>query len=272
MPITQGCATEPAWPALAAHSRFVQRVRRRYAVELALLPPGAPDGNGIAALVNRLRDGGRDLPCALRVARHLVIERLAVLDIEGGAELEIVTTCMTDLAETALEVALAQAQVEADERYGAPLDAQARRVDFWIVGMGKLGARELNVSSDIDLVYVYEDDGHTAGPRAVSLHEYFGFVAKRLFALVGEATDDGFVFRMDLALRPNGNSGPPVVSLGMLEEYLQAQGREWERFAWLKSRVVAPRAAVTTGRALALRALVTPFVYRRYLDYGIFEG
>ena len=272
MPITQGCATEPAWPALAAHSRFVQRVRRRYAVELALLPPGAPDGNGIAALVNRLREGGRDLPCALRVARHLVIERLAVLDIEGGAELEVVTTCMTDLAETALEVALAQAQVEADERYGAPLDAQARRVDFWIVGMGKLGARELNVSSDIDLVYVYEDDGHTAGPRAVSLHEYFGFVAKRLFALVGETTDDGFVFRMDLALRPNGNSGPPVVSLAMLEEYLQAQGREWERFAWLKSRVVAPRAAVTSGRALALRALVTPFVYRRYLDYGIFEG
>jgi glutamate-ammonia-ligase adenylyltransferase len=97
-------------------------------------------------------------------------------------------------------------------------------------------------------------------------------VAKRLYALIGDTTDDGFVFRVDLALRPNGNSGPPVVSLAMLEEYFQVQGREWERFAWLKSRVVAPRAAVTSGRALALRSLVTPFVYRRYLDYGVFEG
>jgi glutamate-ammonia-ligase adenylyltransferase len=106
----------------------------------------------------------------------------------------------------------------------------------------------------------------------VSAHEYFAAVARRLYGLIGENTDDGFVFRVDLALRPNGKSGPPVVSLAMLEEYFQAQGREWERFAWLKSRVVAPRAAVTGGRALALRTLVTPFVYRRYLDYGVFEG
>jgi glutamate-ammonia-ligase adenylyltransferase len=97
-------------------------------------------------------------------------------------------------------------------------------------------------------------------------------VARRMYALIGDVTDDGFVFRVDLALRPNGNSGPPVVSLAMLEEYFLVQGREWERFAWLKSRVVAPRAAVTSGRALALRSLVTPFVYRRYLDYGVFEG
>jgi len=97
-------------------------------------------------------------------------------------------------------------------------------------------------------------------------------VAKRLYALIGDTTDDGFVFRVDLALRPNGNSGPPVVSLGMLEEYFQVQGREWERFAWLKSRVVAPLASIRSGRALPLRSLVTAFVYRRYLDYGIFEG
>jgi glutamate-ammonia-ligase adenylyltransferase len=106
----------------------------------------------------------------------------------------------------------------------------------------------------------------------VSAQEYFGAIARRMYALIGETTDDGFVFRVDLALRPNGNSGPPVVSLAMLEEYFLVQGREWERFAWLKSRVVAPRAAVTSGRALALRSLVAPFVYRRYLDYGVFEG
>ncbi len=258
--------------ALAEHSRFVQRVRRRYAADLPLLPPGAPDYDGITALVQRLRDGGRDLASALRVARHLTIERLAVLDIEQAAPLELITRTMTFLAEATLELALAQAQAEADERHGAPLTASGQRAVMWIVGMGKLGGRELNVSSDIDLIYVYDDEGHTTGPRGCTVHEYFGFVAKRLFALIGETTDDGIVFRVDLALRPNGNSGPPAVSLAMLEDYLLLQGREWERFAWLKSRVVAPRAAVASGSALALRALVTPFVYRRYLDYGVFEG
>ena len=269
-------ATAPAPGALAAHSRYVQRIRRRYAAELPLLPPGLPGLQGIGALVRELNGNGRDLQSALRVARQLVLERLATLDIEQGASLDQVTGCMTHLAEATLEIALAQAQLEADARHGEPLAAGGQRVEFWIVGMGKLGARELNVSSDIDLIYVYEDDGHTAGSadgtRATSFQEYFSFVAKRLYALIGDTTDDGFVFRVDLALRPNGNSGPPVVSLAMLEEYLQVQGREWERFAWLKSRVVAPRAAVTSGRALALRALVTPFVYRRYLDYGVFEG
>ncbi len=261
--------------ASAAHSRFVQRVRRRYAADVAAFAeevPGMPGWHAITDRVLRLQARGRDLPTALRVARHLVMERVAVLDIEEGATLDAVTGCMTHLAEATLELALAEARREADARHGPPLDAQGQAIDFWIVGMGKLGARELNVSSDIDLIYVYEDEGQTTGERPVSAHEYFSFVAKRLFALIGDTTDDGFVFRVDLALRPNGNSGPPVVSLGMLEEYFQVQGREWERFAWLKSRVVAPRAAVDSGRALALRSLVTPFVYRKYLDYGVFEG
>ena len=262
--------------AAADHSRFVQRIRRRYAAELTLLPAGVPDVPTITALVQQLQAGGRELPSALRVARNLVVERLAVLDIEAGADLDLITGAMTALAEATLEIALAQAEREADERHGAPVLPDGQRTQLWIVGMGKLGARELNVSSDIDLIYVYEDDGQTAGGldglRAVSFHEYFTFVAKRLYALIGENIEDGFVFRVDLALRPNGNSGPPVVSLAMLEEYFQVQGREWERFAWLKSRVVAPRLAVSSGRALQLRSLVTPFVYRRYLDYGIFEG
>ena len=256
----------------AAHSRFVQRVRRRYGDLLDLLPAGTPDRNTITALVEALRAGGRTLASALRVARQLVLERLAVLDVEQGAPLEAVTGAMTALAEATLELALAQARIEESERCGVPRDEQGRVIDFWIVGMGKLGARELNVSSDIDLIYVYDDDGQTDGERQVSAHEYFSAVAKRLYALIGETTDDGFVFRVDLALRPNGNSGPTVVSLGMLEEYFQVQGREWERFAWLKSRVVAPHASVQAGRTLGLRSLVTAFVYRRYLDYGIFES
>jgi glutamate-ammonia-ligase adenylyltransferase len=258
--------------ARAEHSRFVQRIRRRYAADLALLPPGAPDAGALHRLIQRLLDGGRTLASALRVARQLVLERLATLDVEQGAPLDTITQTMTWLAEVTLERALAQARTDTETRHGVPLDAAGQRIDFWVVGMGKLGARELNVSSDIDLIYVYEDDGQTDGAVPVSAHEYFTLVAKRLYALIGDSTDDGFVFRVDLALRPNGNSGPPVVSLAMLEEYFLVQGREWERFAWLKSRVVAPQAAVSSGRALQLRALVTPFVYRKYLDYGVFEG
>jgi glutamate-ammonia-ligase adenylyltransferase len=262
------------FPVVAEHSRYVQRVRRRYAGELPLLPPGLPDRAVIAALIETLL-ADRPLASALRVARHLVLERLAVLDIEQGASVTDVTAAMTHLAEVTLDLALADARRELDAIHGEPRTAGGDGIAFWVLGMGKLGARELNVSSDIDLIYVYEDDGATHGARPISAHEYFSAVARRLYALIGDVTDDGQVFRVDLALRPNGKSGPPVVSLGMLEEYFLVQGREWERFAWLKSRVVAPLAgpgAPGDARTLALRDLVTPFVYRRYLDYGVFEG
>ena len=258
--------------ASADHSRFVRRIRRRYVAELALLAAGRPDRETITALIALLQAQGRTLASAMRVTRQLVLERLAVLDVEQAAAMQDITLCMTELAEATLDLALAQARADHDARHGAPLNPAGEVIDFWVVGMGKLGARELNVSSDIDLIYVYEEDGHTAGPVPLSAHEYFTKVAKSLYTLIGETTEDGFVFRVDLALRPNGNSGPPAVSLAMLEEYLQVQGREWERFAWLKSRVVAPTASVRNGRALALRSLVTAFVYRRYLDYGVFEG
>ena len=222
----------------ALHSRFVQRIRRRYAEDLAALPAGLPDAASITALVQRLQQGGRSLPAALRVARQLCLERLARLDIEQAATLADVTGAMTALAEATLELALAQALADAEARHGVPRDAAGRRIDFWIVGMGKLGARELNVSSDIDLIYVYEDEGETDGIRPspgrsqegltpsgggaalaapggsmtrTSAHEFFSLVAKRLYTLIGETTDDGFVFRVDLALRPNGNSGPAGV-------------------------------------------------------------
>jgi len=265
--------TDSSLPAARAdHSRFVQRIRRRYAQELPLLPAGLPRRDAITALIDTLLVAGRPLGAALRVARQLVLERLAVLDIEQGALMEDVTLAMTELAETTLDIALASAREELDAKYGEPLNEAGQRIDFWVVGMGKLGARELNVSSDIDLIYVYEESGQTAGAQSISAHEYFSQLARCLYALIGDTTEDGFVFRVDLALRPNGNSGPPVVSLAMLEEYFQVQGREWERFAWLKSRVVAPLASVRNGRALALRSMVTAFVYRRYLDYGVFEG
>ena len=222
-PVTPPCRAE------AAHSRFVQRIRRRYAEALPLLPAGVPDRATILALIDELAARGRPLPSALRVARQLVVERLAVLDVEQRAPLADITLTMTALAEATLERALTAARSEAAERHGLPRNEAGEVIDFWIVGMGKLGARELNVSSDIDLIYVYEDDGETDGAVPISAHEYFALVAKKLYTLIGDVTDDGFVFRVDLALRPNGNSGPSVVSLAMLEEYFFVQDRKSTR-------------------------------------------
>jgi glutamate-ammonia-ligase adenylyltransferase len=261
---------------LSADSRFAQRLRRRYAAELSLLPAGHPTQPLMAATYATLRERGDDAGTALRILRQLVLERLIGLDCDQQAPLAIVTHAMTDLAEFALDVACNEARRELDAQHGAPAGPAGERVELWVVGMGKLGARELNVSSDIDLVYLYEHDGETAGLESgrgrISNHEYFAKAVRIIFGLIGDTTEHGFVFRVDLALRPNGNSGPPAVSLGALEDYFQVQGREWERFAWLKSRVVAPRACVESGAAQGLRSAVLPFVFRRYLDYSVFDS
>jgi len=260
----------------AAYSRFVQRVRRRYASELACLPAGTPVHASMQICLAQLLSRGLAMPAALRVLRQLVLERLVVLDCEQDAPLADVTRAVTELAELALDAACTLAFAELDDLYGAPLSEAGQRAQLWVIGMGKLGARELNVSSDIDLIYVYDADGETAGNaqgrNRISNHEYFGKAVKHIYNTVGETTEHGNVFRVDLALRPNGNSGPSAVSLGALEEYFQVQGREWERFAWLKSRVIAPAACVQDKSACALRSAVLPFVFRKYLDYNVFDS
>ncbi len=254
----------------------MQRLHRRYADVLPLLASGAPTRDSLYAGFSALKASGLETGAALRVLRQLTLERLAQLDCSSQAPLALVTHAMTWLAEVTLDIAWQQVMVDLDGLHGVPTKADGQRAEMWIVGMGKLGARELNVSSDIDLIYVYDQDGETQGNsdgrNKVSCQEYFTRAVKRMYALIGDTTEHGFVFRVDLALRPNGNSGPSVVSLDALEEYLLVQGREWERFAWMKSRVVAPRSAVVNGSAQALRAVVLPFVFRRYLDYNVFEA
>jgi len=258
---------------LSTYSRFVQRLRRRYANELPLLPAGAPELATMQACFAALRQT-HSCADALRILRQLVMERLVVIDCEQGASLEVVTRAVTKLGEFTLDVAYHEAQAQLDASYGVPTTASGQRAVLWIIGMGKFGARELNVSSDIDLIYVYVEDGETTGlpdgRGRISNHDYFAKAVKLIYGLIGETTDHGFVFRMDLALRPNGNSGPSVVSRQALEEYFLVQGREWERFAWLKSRVVAPFSA--KAHAHELRDTVLPFVFRRYLDYSVFES
>jgi len=261
---------------LPLYSRFLQRLHRRYGPELPLLPSGPPTRDSLSVAYDALVSRGLDTSAALRVLRQLTLERLAWLDCSGRVDLQTVTYGMTWLAEVTLDIAWQQVLADLDVLHGAPTKADGQRAEMWIIGMGKLGARELNVSSDIDLIYVYDQDGqslgNSEGRNKVSCQEYFTRAVKRMYALIGETTEHGFVFRVDLALRPNGNSGPSVVSLDALEEYLLVQGREWERFAWMKSRVVAPRSAVINASAQALRGVVLPFVFRRYLDYTVFES
>lgn len=257
-------------------SRFFQRLQRRYVDVFATLPTGVPHRELLNQAYLQLRSQGHAMGPALRILRQWSMARLLTLDCDQGASLETITLGVTHLAEMALDEACQQAFHDLDERHGAPMLASGERAEFWVIGMGKLGARELNVSSDIDLIYVYDEDGETAGNAQgagkISVQEYFNRAVKALFTLIGETTEHGFVFRMDLALRPNGNSGPSVVSLGALEEYLLVQGREWERFAWMKSRVIAPRRALQNGSAAKLRSVILPFVFRRYLDYNVFES
>ena len=264
---------------LSAYSRVVQRLRRRYAQELALLPVGAPTTAHLQTCFNQL--SSQHAPAvALRILRQLVFERLVVMDCCEQADLSVITHAMTDLAEFSLDLAFCEAQRQLADRHGTPQVVNGKEAMLWIVGMGKLGARELNVSSDIDLIYVYDEDGETTGAKdasgvatgagRISHHEYFAKIVKVIQSMIGEVTEHGCVFRVDLALRPNGNSGPVVISRQALEEYFLVQGREWERFAWLKSRVVAPRHSMT--RASDLRDTVLPFVFRRYLDYRVFDA
>lgn len=261
----------------ASHSRFWQRLHRRYADVMDVLPPGAPVRATMEQALQRLQqEQGWDLSAALRVVRQLVMERLMTLDCAQQADLHTVTRGVTELAELALDRACAQVRQELDARHGRPAGPEGQEVPLWIIGMGKLGARELNVSSDIDLIYVYEHEGETLGlpdgRGKISNHEYFSKAVKTIYNLIGDTTEHGFVFRVDLALRPHGNSGPAAISLSSLEDYLQIHGREWERFAWLKSRVVAPLDAVRAPNVQALRNVVLPFVFRKYLDYSVFES
>ncbi|MDE2258762.1 MAG: bifunctional [glutamate--ammonia ligase]-adenylyl-L-tyrosine phosphorylase/[glutamate--ammonia-ligase] adenylyltransferase, partial [Betaproteobacteria bacterium] len=213
------------------------------------------------------------LKTALRRLRSEVLVSVMARDLEERATLGEVTTSMTLLAEVAIASGVAWLYQDLCGLHGTPLgETSGLPQELLVVGMGKLGGGELNVSSDIDLVFVYEEDGETEASGSatrLSNHDFFWRMGRRLGALLSEPTEDGFVFRVDLRLRPNGSAGPLAVSLAMLEEYFVVQGRDWERYAWIKARVVsdATRPGVARGAA-ALAERVSPFVYRRHLDYS----
>ncbi len=208
------------------------------------------------------------LSCALRRLRKRVMLKLLVRDLGGLSDLSEVMVCMTALAELAVRRAQAHVMQSLVAQYGQPLGAASGAPQqLLVIGMGKLGGGELNVSSDIDLIFVYPEDSD--GGRGVSNHEFFSRLGRRLIGLIHEPTGEGYVFRVDMRLRPYGDSGPLVMSFAALEEYLVVQGREWERYAWIKARVISPAGSPAERE---LMQLAQPFVFRKYLDYGAFAS
>ncbi|MDR0480435.1 MAG: bifunctional [glutamate--ammonia ligase]-adenylyl-L-tyrosine phosphorylase/[glutamate--ammonia-ligase] adenylyltransferase [Gallionellaceae bacterium] len=224
-----------------------------------------------------------DLPRALRQLRKRVMLKLIARDLGGLANLHEVMRAITALAELSLQRAQAALLDDLTAQYGQPTgETSGLAQDMLVLGMGKLGGAELNVSSDIDLIFVYPEDGETSGERALSNREFFTRLGRRLIAMIDELTADGYVFRVDMRLRPYGDSGPLVMSFAALEEYLVTQGREWERYAWIKARVVspisAPDAPPQAGDSACerhirdLMQLAQPFIFRKYLDFSALES
>lgn len=220
-------------------------------------------------------DDETELARAVRKLRKQAMVKLILRDLNGLADLNEVMQTMTALAEVCVQRAQACLTRTLRAQFGSPTgEAGATAQELLVIAMGKLGGGELNVSSDIDLIFVYPEDGETDGPHQLSNHEFFTRLGRRLINMINELTADGYVFRVDMRLRPYGDSGPLVTSFAALEEYLISQGREWERYAWIKARVIAPaeNPQEPSPQTVELMQLAQPFVYRKYLDFGAIDS
>lgn len=235
-------------------------IKRRYAKDeynnkLKMLLSIADENNNISSMLRRFR-----LREKLRIAWR---------DLAGWADLSETVADLSSFADACLEEALSILYKSLCSEYGNPAGAEGSQEYLVVFGMGKLGARELNFSSDIDLIFAYTEAGRTKGKsKSISNEEFFVLLCRRLLNVIGTTTPDGLVFRVDMRLRPFGESGPLVMSFDNMEAYYQRQGREWERYAWIKARVVAGNQEA--GSRLLNR--LKPFVFRRYLDFGVYES
>lgn len=230
------------------------------------LQPGELDTLFAAAVGPTLDEG--ECMRRLRGLRHRELLRIAWRDLNGAADVAETLEELSALADAAICSALAWSRAALAEPYGTPRLEDGSEAEFAILGMGKLGGRELNFSSDVDLVFLYTDRGETDGRRAVSNEQYFRLLGQRIVNVLSKQTADGFVYRVDTRLRPFGDSGPLAVSLPAFEAYLLSHGRDWERYAYVKARVVNDAGFTEELETEMLR----PFCYRRYIDYGVFSS
>ncbi|PIT13436.1 bifunctional [glutamate--ammonia ligase]-adenylyl-L-tyrosine phosphorylase/[glutamate--ammonia-ligase] adenylyltransferase [Snodgrassella alvi] len=207
-----------------------------------------------------------ELARQLRLLRRYVMAHIMARDLARVSDLAEVTTTITHLADFAINVAEQYVHAYYAGLYGEPIgyhSATPQRLS--VVGMGKMGGYELNVSSDIDLIFVFPEAGDTNGKRQKSNQEFFTKVGQKIIALLNDITGDGQVFRVDMRLRPDGDAGALVINETALEQYLIQHGREWERYAWTKARLI-------TDYPNNIATLVRPFVYRKYLDFNAYDA
>jgi glutamate-ammonia-ligase adenylyltransferase len=242
-------------PWLAGQGRLLDSVTREW-LEHDLASGGEPSADDATFMD------------ALRRFRRRQLVRIAWRDLASLGDVETILRELTLLADVCIAAACDHATRALQARYGVPRGADGRELRLMVLGMGKLGGGELNFSSDIDLVFLFPEHGETEGGRSLEHEEYFTRLGRRLAQLLGTVTAEGFVYRVDLRLRPFGDSGPQVVSFDAFEDYLQVHGRDWERYAYVKARPVVG----SDGFDELYRNVMRPFVYRRYLDFSVFES
>jgi glutamate-ammonia-ligase adenylyltransferase len=204
----------------------------------------------------------------LRRWRRREMLRIAWRDIVAAATVRETLRDVSTLADACIRAASQASRTHLARTFGMPRTDRGQESQLVVLGMGKLGGRELNFSSDVDLVFLFAGGGETDGPRSIDNQDYFTRLGRELIRMLDARTADGFAFRVDMRLRPFGDSGPLVVSLASLEDYLHQHGRDWERYAWVKARPIVGESAYETAN----QEYVRPFVYRRYLDFGVFES
>ena len=253
----------------ANENSFLQTLREREQTKKTIVD-SCGRGSDVVAPATFMFDDEAELARAVRKLRKQVMVKLILRDLNGLADLNEVMQAMTALAEVCVQQAQICLMHSLQRQFGIPLgETSATPQELLVIGMGKLGGGELNVSSDIDLIFVYPEDGETNGSRKLSNHKFFTRLGRRLISIINELTADGYVFRVDMRLRPYGDSGPLVMSFAALEEYLISQGREWERYAWIKARVIAPAG---NPQITELTQLTQPFIFRKYLDFGAIDS
>ena len=208
------------------------------------------------------------LGAALRRFRNREMLRIIWRDLADLAPLHETLAELSELADCCIRAGLDRLYRWATDKDGVPRDSEGRPQELVVLGMGKLGARELNLSSDVDLIFCFPAHGHTDGRRRLDNETFFARLGRRLIGLLSTQTEEGFVFRVDMRLRPFGDSGPLVVSFDAMEQYLHAQARDWERYAMVKARPITG----TAEDRKAMVRLIHAFVYRRYIDFGVIEA
>ncbi|WP_304163102.1 bifunctional [glutamate--ammonia ligase]-adenylyl-L-tyrosine phosphorylase/[glutamate--ammonia-ligase] adenylyltransferase, partial [Lonsdalea britannica] len=262
--------------AAVAMSDFISDALARYPDwlhDIRQFPPAPDEWRGYAdalrLTLNEVQDEAA-LMTALRTFRRRTLVRIAFAQALGTCSTEETLRQLSELAEVSVIAARDWLYAACCQEWGTPCNQNGDAQPLLVLGMGKLGGRELNFSSDIDLIFAYPESGNTrGGRRELDNAQFFTRLGQRLIKALDQITEDGFVYRVDMRLRPFGDSGPLVLSFTALEDYYQEQGRDWERYAMVKAR---PLGEADAAYRQELNQLLRPFVFRRYMDFSVIQS